>query len=176
MAGIVDIAGVEARSPTSAGSPGGSTGQLQYNDNGAFGGAGWSYNSGTGALTAGGNLDLDGYDLTNVNILLAGDDFGFIQTHTHANDTWNFQAYDTDGAAYQTFMVLTAGDPPSLSFPQPAVQTGIAFGSLPATPVAGMIAHVTDSDTATWGATISGGGANVVLAWYNGTNWTVIGA
>jgi hypothetical protein len=32
---------------------------------------------------------------------------------------------------------------------------------------------VTDSSTNTWGATISGGGSNHVLAYYNGSNWTV---
>lgn len=40
---------------------------------------------------------------------------------------------------------------------------------------AGSIAAFTDSNTAVWGATIAGGGANYVLALYNGTNWTVIG-
>lgn len=40
----------------------------------------------------------------------------------------------------------------------------------------GAIGCITDSNTTTWGATISGGGSNSVLAWYNGTNWTVIGA
>jgi hypothetical protein len=39
----------------------------------------------------------------------------------------------------------------------------------------GCIACVTDSSTATWGATITGGGSNVVLAFCNGTNWTVMG-
>ena len=53
--------------------------------------------------------------------------------------------------------------------------TGLAFASLP-TAVAGMVAYVTDSNTATWGATAAGGGANKVLVWYNGTNWTVAGA
>jgi hypothetical protein len=48
------------------------------------------------------------------------------------------------------------------------------FANLPAAS-RGKIAVVTDSSTATWGATIAGGGANVVLAWHNGTNWTVIG-
>lgn len=52
---------------------------------------------------------------------------------------------------------------------------GVAFASLPAG-VAGMTAYVTDSNTATWAATIAGGGANKVLAFYNGTNWTVAGA
>lgn len=54
--------------------------------------------------------------------------------------------------------------------------TAVAFGSLPAVPVEGMLVAVTDSSTATWGATITGSGANHVLAYYNGTNWTVAGA
>lgn len=51
--------------------------------------------------------------------------------------------------------------------------TAVAFASLPATPVEGMLVPVTDSSTGTWGATITGGGANHVLAYYNGTNWVV---
>jgi len=39
----------------------------------------------------------------------------------------------------------------------------------------GQLAVVSDSTTATWGATITGGGANVVLAFCNGTNWKVAG-
>lgn len=53
--------------------------------------------------------------------------------------------------------------------------TAVAFASLPAAPVEGMIVAVTDGSTNTWGATLAGGGANHVLAYYNGTNWTVIG-
>lgn len=49
------------------------------------------------------------------------------------------------------------------------------FAQLPGSPVAGMLATVSDSNTATWGATIAGGGANNVLARFNGTNWTVVG-
>lgn len=51
----------------------------------------------------------------------------------------------------------------------------VTFSGLPASPVTGMIAHVSDSNTGTWGATIAGGGGNTVLAFYNGINWTVIG-
>lgn len=51
----------------------------------------------------------------------------------------------------------------------------VAFASLP-TGSEGDLASVTDSNTATWGATIAGGGANNVLAYFNGTNWTVAGA
>jgi hypothetical protein len=39
----------------------------------------------------------------------------------------------------------------------------------------GTIAVVTDSTTNTWGATITGGGSDLVLAFCNGTAWTVIG-
>ena len=56
------------------------------------------------------------------------------------------------------------------------VNTGLVYANLPAVPATGMVAVITDSSTATWGATIAGGGANTVLAWYNGTDWTVIGA
>jgi hypothetical protein len=54
--------------------------------------------------------------------------------------------------------------------------TAVTYANRPGTPVTGMIVAISDSSTATWGATITGGGANSVLAWYNGTNWTVIGA
>jgi hypothetical protein len=39
----------------------------------------------------------------------------------------------------------------------------------------GSIAVVTDSTVNTWGSVIAGGGGNVVLAFNDGTNWTVIG-
>jgi len=51
----------------------------------------------------------------------------------------------------------------------------VVFASLPGTPVEGMMVPVTDSTTNTWGATITGGGSNHVLAYYDGTNWTVAG-
>ncbi len=50
----------------------------------------------------------------------------------------------------------------------------VAYASLP-TGVLGMIATINDSDTDTWGATIGGAGLFTVLAFFNGTNWTVIG-
>lgn len=53
--------------------------------------------------------------------------------------------------------------------------TAVAFASLPASPVEGMLVGVTDSNTATWGATIAGSGSNHVLAYFNGTVWTVAG-
>ena len=45
-----------------------------------------------------------------------------------------------------------------------------AFASLP-TGAEGDLAFVTDSNTATPGATVAAGGANNILAFFNGTNW-----
>jgi hypothetical protein len=52
-----------------------------------------------------------------------------------------------------------------------------AFASLStcATALRGAYMTVTDSNTAVWGANIAGGGANSVLAFCNGTAWTVAG-
>jgi hypothetical protein len=52
----------------------------------------------------------------------------------------------------------------------PAAFSGLASCS---SGLEGSIRGVTDSTTATWGATITGGGSNHVLAYCNGTNWTV---
>lgn len=51
-----------------------------------------------------------------------------------------------------------------------------AFSALPAasSTIKGAFAVVTDSTTAVKGNTITGGGANIVLAFCNGTNWIVI--
>lgn len=46
------------------------------------------------------------------------------------------------------------------------------FATLPGC-VEGITMPVTDSTTSTWGATITGGGTNHVLAYCDGTNWTV---
>ena len=52
--------------------------------------------------------------------------------------------------------------------------TAVAFSTLPAAINSkGQLAVVSDSTTAVWGAIITGGGANVVLAFCNGTNWKV---
>lgn len=51
----------------------------------------------------------------------------------------------------------------------------VTFANLPAAPVEGMVAWVTDSTVNTWGTVIAGGGANHVLACFNGTAWTVAG-
>ena len=49
------------------------------------------------------------------------------------------------------------------------------FATLPVQTAPGKVYVVTDSTVAAWGAVIAGGGANTVLAWWNGTAWTVVG-
>jgi hypothetical protein len=51
----------------------------------------------------------------------------------------------------------------------------VTFATLP-TGMPGMAATISDSTTTTWGATITGGGASTVMGFFNGTNWTVMGA
>src|SRR5262249_43553274 len=53
--------------------------------------------------------------------------------------------------------------------------TAVAFSALPTCNggAEGSQQEVTDSTTNTWGATITGSGTNHVLAYCDGTNWTV---
>jgi hypothetical protein len=53
----------------------------------------------------------------------------------------------------------------------------VAFASAPACSSAteGAMQAIADSSTATWGATITGGGTNHVLGYCNGAAWTVAG-
>jgi len=52
---------------------------------------------------------------------------------------------------------------------------GDLFANLPTAPVLGMIRRVSDATVNRGGAVVSaGGGANKILAWYNGTAWHVL--
>lgn len=50
----------------------------------------------------------------------------------------------------------------------------VAFSSAIGSPAEGTLQAFTDSTTSTPGATITGGGSNHVLGYYNGTNWKVV--
>lgn len=76
--------------------------------------------------------------------------------------------YGNDGA---TSVVAST----SVTITGPVALVPVAFASLPASPSEGMVAWVNDSNTATWGATVAGGGANKVLVVFNSANWTVAG-
>jgi hypothetical protein len=51
----------------------------------------------------------------------------------------------------------------------------LLFVNLPSPPTTGMILVVTDAMTDAWGDIVAGGGLLTVAAFYNGSNWTVIG-
>jgi hypothetical protein len=53
--------------------------------------------------------------------------------------------------------------------------TAVAFASLPscASGTEGQVRAVTDSNTVTWGANVAGSSTNHILAYCDGTNWTV---
>jgi hypothetical protein len=56
------------------------------------------------------------------------------------------------------------------------IYSGSTVALLPATPVTGQTAYVTDGTASlAWGATVTGGATTKYLVWYNGANWTVVG-
>lgn len=63
----------------------------------------------------------------------------------------------------------------SYQLDQQGTGPAIAFGALPGAPAEGWTRAVTNSNTNTWGATITGTGAFHVLAYFNGSVWTVAG-
>lgn len=50
-----------------------------------------------------------------------------------------------------------------------------AYAALPASPQTGAVVWISNANANTWGASVTGVGSDIVLAWYNGTAWTVIG-
>jgi hypothetical protein len=99
-------------------------------------------------------------------------------------DTSNYFKTSVSSAGAVTFDAVGASA--GFAFSDPVTVTGlntatairspaVAFSSAVASPGEGTMQAFTDSTTNTWGATITGGGSNHVLAYYNGTNWTVIG-
>lgn len=71
-----------------------------------------------------------------------------------------------------------SGVPSGFSVPS-GVFNPILVSQLPSSPNSGQVAAVFDAATAglTFGQTLSaGGGGNKYLVWWNGSNWTVIGA
>lgn len=71
-----------------------------------------------------------------------------------------------------------AGVPNGFSVPS-GTFNAVLVSQLPSSPGLGMIASVFDAATGglTFGQTLSGGGGgNRYLVWWNGSNWTVIGA
>jgi hypothetical protein len=84
---------------------------------------------------------------------------------------WGSLYFTTDTGQSFWYNGGTASWVPILLYPQ-----SVAFASLPGSPVRGMQYVVTDATVNTWGANVTvGGGADVVLVWWNSSNWVVIG-
>lgn len=132
---------------------------------------------GGGGATFGGGVFVDAGAATDDST--AG---GIVEIHTGVGKgvpvgTITFHTAGTEAVADAVQTLNTRGTMSDTLFTWDGVLklTPRAFAALPASPEEGMMAWVNDSSTATWGATIAGGGANKVLAVFNGTVWTVAG-
>lgn len=74
--------------------------------------------------------------------------------------------------SYPFFALLLVGSGPA-TFRGGSVNDPVAFASLPAAPVKGQRAYVTDCNSTTFHAVAAGGGANNIGVEYDGTNWRV---
>lgn len=125
---------------------------------------------------AGGTTFLTAVSTTNINLagirILSGYGTGLL----NFTDPTQTVGVGIDVATDATLKIRTRAQTADAQLSAASVRgNAVAFASVPATPVEGMLVAITDSSTSTWGATITGGGANRVLGFYNGTNWTVAG-
>jgi len=120
-------------------------------------------------------LHIGQLDIENANGQFAGwmDKINHIDDGGQLYGTLNYHVVNANSSETDTF--TKSGGANLICSNQRGFVMPVAVSALPTTPKAGMVIPVTDSNTVTWGATIAGGGANPVLAVYNGTNWTVAG-
>lgn len=96
---------------------------------------------------------------------------GTLATRPVTPVAWGSVYFTTDTGQQFIYNGTTATWDEIFIYPQP-----VAFASLPASPVTGMQYVVTDATVNTWGTNVTvGGGSDIVLTWFNGTNWVVIG-
>lgn len=142
------------------GTPGGASGDIQYNNAGSFGGitpgtgvstwiatpssanlaAAVTGETGTGALVFGTSPTLvtptlGAASATSVTLATAGG----VRTSTSAGNTLLLQAYDVDGASYTTFGTLTANNTPTFDLSANITIGGQVIPSLTGTPTAGCV-------------------------------------
>jgi len=105
------------------------------------------------------------------------------ETHIY-EQSYNTYIQPNDGASYRSIITHNGqwgilNTSPQAAFDvNGAIRTRpVAFASAPACSSGneGSMQAINDSSTATWGATITGGGANHVLGYCDGTVWTVAG-
>lgn len=125
-----------------------------------------------GALDSGNNATLYGFDTVSIADNTNGSEDGaYAFATTVAGTLYQNQLYvsngvsvgATDYAPGQGVCAVAKG----------VLYNGITFANAPAS-TAGTLCYFTDSSVSTVGNTITGGGANKVLGWYNGTNWKVV--
>jgi hypothetical protein len=94
-----------------------------------------------------------------------------VQGTTNPTGKWTLESRVGAAAFANPLTIDTAGFLSAVAIGPHAVTFSNAISS----PVEGATQAFTDSTTNTWGATITGGGSNHVLGYYDGTNWTVMG-
>ncbi len=107
---------------------------------------------------------------TSTGTVISGSSF-------NATSTGHWQFY-ADSGTYD--IVLSGGSP---AFPSPITLRAVPIAGITPSLVSalptcnstadGQSRAVTDSATATWGATVTGSGSNHVLVYCNGTSWTI---
>jgi len=103
----------------------------------------------------------------------------YIQPHDYASPGLDIGGTVSGVAGILSIVPASAGSgkSPWLKYSGAVQMTARAFSFLDACSgsLEGSMAAVTDSTTNTWGATITGGSGSHVLAYCDGTNWTVAG-
>lgn len=150
--------------------------------------AGFDSLSGSDVMTTMGNVNVTGWSrtfYTNHVGMPSSQPLTIAQRWNSGPDTFTGileNITDAASASGSLLMDLQVGGTSKASVSKTGVVKGtgtmtpaVAFASAIAAPAEGTLQAFTDASTNTWGATIAGGGANHVLGYYNGTNWTVIG-
>lgn len=83
------------------------------------------------------------------------------------------KTYDANNDAQTRLQITQSLNAMSQTISQNATPSVVTFANLPAFPISGQRAFVTDSNTSIFYATAAAGGANFVPVFYNGTNWIV---
>ncbi len=123
-----------------------------------------------------------GYPDSSTLILMPGYGSGTSIGSHHSNQGMDFKLTNDQNVPLGVLSsigptVIGTGTLGSLNWTGILGTKAYAFSALPtcASGLEGMMAAITDSTTATWGATIAGSSTNHVMGRCNGTNWTVVG-
>ena len=169
-------------------SPGGGGGQEYHQDAGGSTSVGWDVLNdvhGDSETQIGVRANTDDSSLTTVNAGSYGGQFNVSNTKTSTALQIGVSSTVTSGGSTRAdrligfYASVPIGSPAYYSDGGRIQLTEEIFSSIGTCggtggPQAGAIMAVSDSSTATWGATITGSGSNHVLAFCNGTNWTVM--